>query len=623
MVIIVLRLDDKTIPVEMTDLGNVLIYKMPEIIGKWQKPDEGVIAGLCYAVANDEKLAPVREAGISTYSELESAVNNLKALETAKEGVDSKADEVYGLTEENRKEFFVSQNSDLKAAGITSYAGESGLAATAQKMTAGKNQIDGIASQSDADLKDFLVSQSSDLKNAGIEKYAALEATEEKLREGKATIDGIAAMDESQRKDAFVGQNEDLQKAGIKNYKALASSSSALTAGKKTVDTVAKNLNKASSDKALAFVWTQLTKQQKKALKSQGVDGTSYKALTKAISSLKGTISSLKELKKGTDNVTGMTHNEALKTAIGTQDKATQTKLKNSGITSYKALKSAIGKLDQLAGFTKALTSQKGNSRATTYKNIINTLDNAGYGSMISALPASYRGLASKLAQYEEGVRTYRKGLADYAAAPAKLAEGRRQLAEGEATLADGYKQYEEGKQALADGKAQLAQYEDGEQQVRDGLATLVGTKPDLDLQSIFDRLNGDGDFDNGDDHLDIDEGLNAVEVGRGYQADDGQLITNEITARAVGTAGLLGAGVLAVLAALLSFLKKNKGAGVFAILAAAAGAFGAFYGTNAGTYFSDVAGSTVGNTGWVAAGILGVIALAHAIVHFSAKKDA
>ena len=180
-----------------------------------------------------------------------------------------------------------------------------------------------------------------------------------------------------------------------------------------------------------------------------------------------------------------------------------------------------------------------------------------------------------------------------------------------------------DGRQALEDGKAQLAQYEDGEQQVRDGLATLTDTEADLDLESSADRLNGDTDFDNGDNHLDIDEGLAAVDVGRGYQAEDGVLITDEIMARAVGTGALLGAGALAILAAILSFLKKNKAAGVFALLAAAAGAFGAFYGTQAGTYFSSIAGSTVGATGWVAAGILGAVALVHSIVHFTAKKDA
>ena len=231
-------------------------------------------------------------------------------------------------------------------------------------------------------------------------------------------------------------------------------------------------------------------------------------------------------------------------------------------------------------------------------------------------LAAGKKKLASGKAQYAQGLK-------DYAAAPGKLAAGRAKLAEGEAQLADGYRQYDEGKQALADGKAQLAQYEDGEQQVRDGLATLTNTEADLDLVSIADRLNGDVNFDNEDGHLNLEKGLNAVEVGREYQSDDGDLITKEITARAVGTAGLLGAGVLAVLAAILSFLKKNKGAGICAILAAVAGAFGAFYGTQAGTYFSSIAGSTVGATGWIAAGLLGAVALVHAIAHFTAKTEA
>ena len=238
-------------------------------------------------------------------------------------------------------------------------------------------------------------------------------------------------------------------------------------------------------------------------------------------------------------------------------------------------------------------------------------------------LAKGYSDLEAGRKKLAAGKAELAKGYADYAAAPAKLAAGRQQLAEGEATLADGYKQYEEGKKTLADGKDQLAQYEDGEQQIRDGLATLVGTKADLDLESIYDRLGGDDDFDNGDKHLEIDEGLAAVEVGRGYQAEDGVLITNEIMGRAVGTGGLLAAGVLAVIAAILSFIKKNKGAGVFAILAAAAGAFGAFYGTQAGTYFSSIAGSTVGATGWIAAGILGAVALVHAIAHFTAGKAA
>ena len=297
-------------------------------------------------------------------------------------------------------------------------------------------------------------------------------------------------------------------------------------------------------------------------------------------------------------------------------------------------IKAAIKKYDK--GLMKELKKYSGNKLKTEgfvefdgdLTHICNDIIPRALNVLSKVKSSAGKQLAAGRKQLAAGKAELAKGKRDYAAAPGKLADARKQLADGRAQLAagrqqlaDGRQALEDGRQQLADGRAKLAEYEDGEQQVRDGLATLVGTEPDLDLVGILDRLEGDGDFDNGDDHLDIDEGLNAVEVGRGYQADDGVLITNEIMARAVGTGALLGAGVLAVLAALLSFLKKNKGAGVFALLSAAAGAFGAFYGTNAGTYFSDIAGSTAGSTAWVAAGILGAIALVHAAVHFASKK--
>ena len=215
-----------------------------------------------------------------------------------------------------------------------------------------------------------------------------------------------------------------------------------------------------------------------------------------------------------------------------------------------------------------------------------------------------------------DGQKTYNQGLKDYKAAPAKLAAGRAQLAEGLQTLMD-------GRQQLADGKEKLAEYEDGEQQVRDGLATLMGTKPDGGLASILERRNGDDDFDNGDKHLDLDEGLDAVDVGRGYQSDSGELITKELTNRAVGAGLGLGAGALALLAGLLSFIKKNKAAGISAILSAIAGASAIGVGLNAGMEFSNIAGSHAGSMAHVAAGILIAVAAVHAIVHFTAKKEA
>ena len=215
-----------------------------------------------------------------------------------------------------------------------------------------------------------------------------------------------------------------------------------------------------------------------------------------------------------------------------------------------------------------------------------------------------------------DGQKKYNQGLKDYKAAPGKLAAGRAQLAEGERTLID-------GRQQLADGKAKLGEYEDGEQQVRDGLATLMGTAPDGGLASILERRNGDDDFDNGDGHLELDEGLDAVEVGRGYQSDSGELITKELTNRAVGTGLGLGAGALALLAGFLSFIKKNKAAGISALASAVAGAVAIGVGMKAGMEFSNIAGSHVASLPQVAVGILAAVATVHAIVHFTAKKDA
>ena len=220
------------------------------------------------------------------------------------------------------------------------------------------------------------------------------------------------------------------------------------------------------------------------------------------------------------------------------------------------------------------------------------------------------------LRKLNAGKAEYRQGLADYAAAPAKLADGEKQLADGE-------KQYADGKKQLADGKKKLAEYEDGEQQVRDGLATLMATKADPGLESILDRRNGDDKFDDAKGHLQLDEGLEAVDIGRGYQADSGELITKEVTNRAIGTAAGLGAAALAVLAAVLSFLKKNKGAAVSAVLAAVAGGIGAGVGFGAGEYYSDIAGSTVGNTPFIAAAVLAAVAAVFAIVHFTAQPEA
>lgn len=250
-----------------------------------------------------------------------------------------------------------------------------------------------------------------------------------------------------------------------------------------------------------------------------------------------------------------------------------------------------------------------------------------GKNSLLDSLKTLKAGAVGGIEQFDEGIDTgretlkdgraeYAKGLAEYKAAPGKLADGRAKLADAEQQLADGRKE-------LADGKEKLAEYEDGEQQVRDGLATLMASEANGGLQSILDRRSGDEDFDNGDEHLELDEGLDAVTVGREYKADSGELVTAEIMKRAIGTGLGLAAGALAVLAGLLSLLKKNKGAGVCAALTAIAGGAGIATGTSAGLEFSSIAGSAVGATPWIAFGVLAAVAAVHAIAHFAAKPEA
>ncbi len=217
--------------------------------------------------------------------------------------------------------------------------------------------------------------------------------------------------------------------------------------------------------------------------------------------------------------------------------------------------------------------------------------------------------LAAARKQLAAGEKELAAGKADYAAAPAKLAAGREELAAGIA--------------ALNDGKAQLAEYEDGEQQVRDGLATLFNTEANGGLKSIADRIGGDGNFDDANGHLKLAEGLKGVTEGRNYSADSGVLITKEVLTRGIGTACGLAAALFALIAAILCFAKKHKGAGVFAVLTGLCGVAGIAVAKSAGTEFSGLAGSPLSPVPYIAFAILAVVALAAAFANFGAKKDA
>lgn len=231
------------------------------------------------------------------------------------------------------------------------------------------------------------------------------------------------------------------------------------------------------------------------------------------------------------------------------------------------------------------------------------------------------------------GVGLYNEGISDgedkLEAGKAKLAKGERDLADGKALYAQGLKDYEEAPQKLADGrkelaagKEKLAEYEDGEQQVRDGLATLMDSQRYADLETILERRNGDDNFDAADKSLDIPDGLNAVGTGREYQSATGEIITAELGGRILGSGLELGAAAIAVLAAVLSLLKKFKGAAVSAVAAAAMGVSGIIAANNAGMEMSTIAGSNMGATPMVAAGILAAVAAVFSVVHFTAKKE-
>ena len=225
----------------------------------------------------------------------------------------------------------------------------------------------------------------------------------------------------------------------------------------------------------------------------------------------------------------------------------------------------------------------------------------------VKALPTLNKTKDDGQKTLDAGKKKLAAGLADYKAAPAKLADGRAQL--------------EKGRQDLADGKAQLAEYEDGVQQIRDGLKTLMETEANGGLTPIAERIGVDEDFNMEDGSLNFDAAHMGVEKGREYQGDSGELITKELTQRATGFGIGIGGGVLAVLAAILAFLKKNKVAGVLGILGAAAAGVGIFIANSAGLEFSAIAGSALGATPMVALGALAVVALIASIAFFKAPK--
>lgn len=198
-----------------------------------------------------------------------------------------------------------------------------------------------------------------------------------------------------------------------------------------------------------------------------------------------------------------------------------------------------------------------------------------------------------------------------------------KQLKDGEAKLAAAVVQLADGRAQLADGKKQLAQYEDGEKQIRDGLKSLMESKADGGIASIGERIGMDEDFNLKDGNLDFDAAYNGVDQGWNYKADLKVLLEKELPGRLIGHGLGILAGLMALIAAILGFVKKNKGAGVLGLLTAAAAVAGIIVVKQAGTELSVVAGSAVGVLPLAALIALTVVGAIAGIAFIASKKAA
>ena len=231
-------------------------------------------------------------------------------------------------------------------------------------------------------------------------------------------------------------------------------------------------------------------------------------------------------------------------------------------------------------------------------------------------LAEGYKTLADGQAQYNAG----KKQLDDGAVA---LAEGKQKLDDAEKQIADGEKKLADAEKQLADGEKQLGEFEDGRDQVIDGLNSAMATEPDPGLTSVAARLGEGFSFMKNSTDLDIDKGLEVASAARGYSSDSGDLITKEITQRAVGTGIMMLAAVSALIAGLLGLGKKPRRSAVPSLITTVLGAVGTILPLIAGIYYSKQAGAPAGQIAAVAGAVLAVLGAANAIAALGSKESA
>lgn len=195
----------------------------------------------------------------------------------------------------------------------------------------------------------------------------------------------------------------------------------------------------------------------------------------------------------------------------------------------------------------------------------------------------------------------YKSGLKTYKATPAKLNTARKKL---------------------DNIKKKLAQFESSEKELEKGLSAFANTEANGDLKSIKDRLGGDVKFTDKKGHFDVNKGQAAVDAGEAYLNERGDLIKKELTGRIIATVMGVISAVLALLAALLSLFRSNRGAAIIACISAVMAAGAAVIGSETSSVYSELAGSHIGNAPWMAAAIIAGVAMVFSVTHFSAKIE-
>ena len=247
------------------------------------------------------------------------------------------------------------------------------------------------------------------------------------------------------------------------------------------------------------------------------------------------------------------------------------------------------------------------------------------------------------LKQYEDGLAELEAGKAQIAAGEAALKDAEARLAQGEKELAAGAQELAAGAAKLAAGKADLETFENGMALADEYTMTCFKNAPiyrhngDMAVPGPEQRLGEDFDWHkydgsgelmtlrNGDPYLDLDQCLVVCTSFRESVADHVADVTHELYMRLGLYVALILAGILSLVAGIMSLVGKGGAAilGVItAVLLIACNIFGLCTRYLGYTYpLKD--GTYSGTLQLIALLIFAAAAIVFAIVTLSAKKEA